>query len=1119
MVKLKRILSLALVTALITACAGMPAPDGGKGSRSIDYMALRGIQSPTPPGTDGADTSGLAWAETIDYVADGPYPINLLDVPIGVYDPFNQLDNNRGGGRIESQISDELADLLREEALLIPPQKGMDSLLSSGLSEDAVQQLGPAAGVAFDSLDYTECCGGGGNVPPDSELAVGPDHIIAVVNVAFEIYDKLGNSLMGPTTFSSFFAGTPGCSNTGVFDPNVIYDEEADRFILGIDGNGTDYCIAATTGSDPTGNWNRYGFATNVNGNFFDYPHAGVGLDAIYMGANMFGQVSFAEARVWAMDKVALYAGNPMAVVSKSTGNDGTPQPMNLHGFAQGTWPTGGPHYIITDGAFDGSNYRLYSWNDPFGANTFGPVGYVDLDAEEAQPFAAGFPVDAPQMGSSRNIQGNDWRVQDAEYRNGKIWMSHTLSCNPGGGTVNCVRWAQIDPTGPTVLNSGVLGTNNEYRIFPDVAVNECDDMAIGYTKTSGSMYPGVYVSGRESGDAPGTLQAETLVKAGEVPYTSFESSGAYRWGDYSGMTIDPDGQTFWYLGEYSKQTGAGTKWGDYIASFSFPACGEPQAPGLASSPSPGSGATGVDIESVLSWTAGSGADSHDVYFGTSTTPASQGNQAGTSFDPGTLAYATTYYWQVDEVNTVGTTVGTLWSFTTAAAPVEPLAAGEPVPGDTATGISTGTSLSWTEGENTISNDVYFGTSTSPAFQGNQAANSFNPGTLENSTTYFWRIDEVNGPYTTTGPLWSFTTAAAPTFHISGINVQNIAANGKGRSFGRATITVTGTAGGAGVAVSGTFSGGWSGTRSGTTNSSGVLVLETPTVKSAGNFDFCVDTASRSGWIHDQQASGSLLCNPPPAATGSISGMVTDADGGAPIQGASVSADSGQSDITDASGNYTLTGVPIGSRTLTATAAGFDPATPQATTVTDGGNSIVSFALTATPIPTTGSITGVVTDSNGGAPIQGASVSVDSGQSATTDAGGNYTLTNVPTGSRTVSASAAGYEPVTPQSTTVTDGGTSVVNFSLTATPTGGGVGSIKGTVTSSSGAKLGGVLIETDTGQSATSNKGGKYNLQNVPEGSRTVTASASGFSDTIVTGVDIGNGTTTTLDIQMNP
>jgi hypothetical protein len=94
--------------------------------------------------------------------------------------------------------------------------------------------------------------------------------------------------------------------------------------------------------------------------------------------------------------------------------------------------------------------------------------------------------------------------------------------------------------------------------------------------------------------------------------------------------------------------------------------------PGQASNPSPADGASGLGVDSDLSWTAGTSATSHDVYFGTATPLGGadfRGNQAATVFDPGTLAYATTYYWRIDEVNADGTTQGITWSFSTEAAP------------------------------------------------------------------------------------------------------------------------------------------------------------------------------------------------------------------------------------------------------------------------------------------------------------------------------------------------------------------------------------------------------------------------------------------------------------------
>jgi len=90
-----------------------------------------------------------------------------------------------------------------------------------------------------------------------------------------------------------------------------------------------------------------------------------------------------------------------------------------------------------------------------------------------------------------------------------------------------------------------------------------------------------------------------------------------------------------------------------------------PQLPGQATDPDPANGAREIDYSADLSWTADPNALSHDVYFGTASPGTFQGNQTGTTFEPGTLANGTTYYWRIDEKNDAGTTTGAVWSFTT----------------------------------------------------------------------------------------------------------------------------------------------------------------------------------------------------------------------------------------------------------------------------------------------------------------------------------------------------------------------------------------------------------------------------------------------------------------------
>jgi len=598
-------------TFLFIGCASTP-PESPTGARpEIIFDDIGGVWQPAR-GIERNSRPTIPDGQR--YRASGPFPVKMKDIPVAERgNPSLQgLEHRRGGGRMESPLPDEVMDKLRNDARYLRANPHIQDVSPDAVS--ASSQAATVSGVSFPSIDYDECCGGGGNVPPDPELAAGTGHLIAVVNVAFEIYDTSGNSVDGgPKTFASFFSGVPGC--TGVFDPNVNYDEAKDRFILAIDGDGSDYCIAVSETGDPTGNWYRYSFQTASRRDFFDYPHAGVGDDAIYMGANIFGPRSFKEGRIWAIHKLDMYAGNAPQVVSFGIGNDGTPQPMNLHGFNQGSWPAGEAHYILTDGqSFDGRNYGVWSWSNPFGGGNPIKRGEVNLNA--ATGDTAGMPIDAPQQGGG-DLQANDWRGQDAEYRDGYIWMSNAQSCNPGDGTVNCVRWAQIDPVGPNgpiVIDADVIGGNGEYRSFPDLAVDSCGNMMMGYSKTSTSSNPGVYATGLEKGSL--LYEPEIEVRAGEAVYDAFDGS-PHRWGDYTEMTIAPDGSTFWYLGEYSKDiSNTSGNWGTWISSFSFGCNGGGNPPPVAVIDTPPD-CTLLDCEFVGSnSTADAGIASYDWDFG-----------------------------------------------------------------------------------------------------------------------------------------------------------------------------------------------------------------------------------------------------------------------------------------------------------------------------------------------------------------------------------------------------------------------------------------------------------------------------------------------------------------------
>ena len=158
---------------------------------------------------------------------------------------------------------------------------------------------------------------------------------------------------------------------------------------------------------------------------------------------------------------------------------------------------------------------------------------------------------------------------------------------------------------------------------------------------------------------------------------------------------------------------------------------------------------------------------------------------------------------------------------------------------------------------------------------------------------------------------------------------------------------------------------------------------------------------------------------------GTITGSVTDAQDGSPIEGATVS-DGTRMATTDTSGKYTIVDVPPGSYEVTAGKEGYENVS-STVDVLSGTTVVADFSLNQVVVA--GSVTGTVTDTEDGSAIPGVMVS-DGSRTAATDASGKYTLADVPPGSYEVTASKEGYESIT-SSVTVASAATSEMDFSL----------------------------------------------------------------------------------------
>ncbi|WP_205704090.1 carboxypeptidase regulatory-like domain-containing protein, partial [Candidatus Chloroploca sp. Khr17] len=219
-----------------------------------------------------------------------------------------------------------------------------------------------------------------------------------------------------------------------------------------------------------------------------------------------------------------------------------------------------------------------------------------------------------------------------------------------------------------------------------------------------------------------------------------------------------------------------------------------------------------------------------------------------------------------------------------------------------------------------------------------------------------------------------------------------------------------------------------------------------------------------------------------PTQNYTISGRVTDANGTG-LSGVTIS-DGTRLANTTSSGDYTISGVPVGSYTLTPSKDGFS-FSPTSLSVTVNGD-LTGQNFTATPLTFT--ISGRVTDANGNG--LGSVTISDGTRLANTTSSGDYTISDVPAGSYTLTPSKSGFS-FSPTSLSVTvSGDLTGRNFTGTRNTY-----SISGRVTDANGTGLSGVTISDGT-RFANTTSSGDYTISDVPAGSYTLTPSKDGFS-----------------------
>lgn len=406
-----------------------------------------------------------------------------------------------------------------------------------------------------------------GAAPPDPTSACGDLHYVVAINggggCQYRVYNKTTGAQIGATlSFPAIAGGSAG-------DPVVVYDDLADRWVLGeINGNASSINVFVSQTNDiTTTGWYSY----NIDVAGFDYPKLSMWPSAYFLTCNC------NSVYVYALNRTAMLTGAATTVIARTAAD------LGAFGFQ-----------ALASVDFDGNN------PPPVGApgimlrhrdtEGHGPAGLPAVDYLEVFEFAPNFAVPASSTWTSTPTQ-----VSVSEFSSElSSWTDFTCFPQPGtaqlldplrevimnmpqyinfgthqsivachvvdanGSDRGGVRWYEIRKPAATwtLYQEGTYapGGDTYSRWMPAIAQDINQNIAICYSiSASATIYPGLRMTARSSGDPLGQMTlAEYSITAGS------SSQANERWGDYFAMTMDPiSWNTFYFDGEFMTTGGA----------------------------------------------------------------------------------------------------------------------------------------------------------------------------------------------------------------------------------------------------------------------------------------------------------------------------------------------------------------------------------------------------------------------------------------------------------------------------------------------------------------------------------------------------------------------------------
>ncbi|MCE9647148.1 MAG: hypothetical protein K8S20_14215 [Chloroflexi bacterium] len=392
---------------------------------------------------------------------------------------------------------------------------------------------------------------------PDSTIAAGSNVLFVATNRYVKILDKNGN-VLDSKTMRIFISSLQAGARSDEGDPIALYDPISKRFFFAspyavndpacVPPNCTAKILLAVSKTDNPATLGPKDWYFYVLDRTAQKTNAGIKYTSHFGDFDRLAIIGDVLAISWDVDSYGGYLGPAGQVrfidkshLTKGEAIDDWRDVAGLHGYVAKTFGDPGKFFLVQSTP---SDFKIWSIENPLTSPAI-----IMRSVHKSESFVRS--PDAAQPGG-KDIDVTQGKTQSI-YRDGSLWVAAVVGKDFGSGLVAAIYWAQIDVSKwpeTNVVQSGIIGADGVWNYAPEIMLDDSNNFAIAYARSSASEFVSIYYSGRLAGDPLNTLRPAGMLKSGNVSFSP-NQSGRNQYIDYLGIALDPANGSVWMMGPF----------------------------------------------------------------------------------------------------------------------------------------------------------------------------------------------------------------------------------------------------------------------------------------------------------------------------------------------------------------------------------------------------------------------------------------------------------------------------------------------------------------------------------------------------------------------------------------